>query len=154
MEEQGKPEEEGYKTSAQRSYNMSKIRSKNTKPELFLRKTLWSLGVRYRLHAKKLPGRPDIVIKKYKLAIFVDGEFWHGYNWDQRKADLKNNREFWINKIERNRKRDRENNTLLHNQGYKVFRFWDFEIEKNIGMCLKAILDYIDFKKHHSFVGE
>ena len=73
---------------------MSKIRGKNTKPELLFRKALWKKDVRYRVDSKQLPGRPDVSIKKYKLAIFIDGAYWHGYNWDERKARLKTNKGF------------------------------------------------------------
>ena len=102
---------------------MSKIRGKNTKPELLFRKALWKEGLRYRVDSKQLPGRPDVSIKKYKLAIFIDGEFWHGYNWDERKAKLKSNRDFWIPKQKRNMQRDREVNEQLREIDFTVFRF-------------------------------
>lgn len=146
--------ENGFVTSEERSRLMAKIKAKDTKPEWLLRRALWTLGLRYRIHNKKLPGTPDITIKKYKLAIFVDGSFWHGHNWHERKPKLKNNKEYWIDKIERNRQRDVANTALLQSKGYKVFRFWDFEVEKNIGICIRAVLEYIDFRKHHSFYGE
>lgn len=87
---------------------MSKIRGKKTKPEMLFRKTLWHKGVRYRVNNKKLPSRPDISIKKYKLAIFIDGEFWHGYNWEEKTKTIKSNRAFCILKIERNIQRNKE----------------------------------------------
>ena len=87
---------------------MSQIRSKGTKPEKLLKKALWLAGVRYKTPKKPLPGKPDISLKKYQLVIFVDGVFWHGYDWGNRKHSIKSNREFWIAKIERNMERDQE----------------------------------------------
>ena len=89
-------EQGGFYTTEKRSKLMGKIGGRDTKPELRLRKALWNKGVRYRVHNTQLPGKPDISIKKYKLAVFIDGEFWHGYNWPERKHDLKSNRGFWI----------------------------------------------------------
>ncbi len=126
---------------------MSKIRAKNTKPELLFRKALWKKGVRYRVDSKKLPGRPDVSIKKYKLAIFIDGEFWHGYNWDERKDKLKSNRGFWIPKIERNMQRDREVNDQLTELGFTIFRFWDHEVKNNLKTCINDVMVYLDMAK-------
>ncbi len=123
---------------------MSKIRSENTTPELKLRKLLWNLGIRYRLNDQSLPGKPDIVIRKYKLVIFVDGEFWHGYNWDEKRKKIKSNRDYWIPKIEKNMVRDSNNTEKLEYLGFKVFRFWEHEIKKNIGTCLQKIIQYIN----------
>ena len=131
-------------TTPARSYNMSRIRSRDTKPELLLRKTLWAQGIRYRTHNKDLPGKPDLVIKKYRLAVFVDGEFWHGHRWEQTRTRLKNNRDFWISKIERNISRDRENNAALIAMGYTVFRFWAADIQKNLKACINQIRLYIE----------
>lgn len=122
---------------------MGRIRSKNTKPELLLRKALWAKGVRYRLRSK-LPGKPDMAIKKYKLAIFVDGEFWHGYNWDERKPKVKTNRGFWVPKIERNIQRDQEVNKQLEEMGYTVFRFWSRELKENLQTCVQDLLHFIN----------
>jgi len=137
-------EEHGFYTTKARSELMKKIRSKNTKPEIKLRKTLWSLGLRYRINDTTLPGSPDISFKKYRLVIFIDGEFWHGYNWGEKKAKIKKNRKYWIPKIERNILNDKENNSQLEYMGYKVFRFWAQEIDKNIANCLTQIIEYID----------
>ncbi len=126
---------------------MSKIRGKNTKPELQFRKTLWKKGVRYRVDNKQLPGRPDVSIKKYKLAIFIDGEFWHGYNWNERKDKLKSNRDFWIPKIERNMQRDREVNRQLKELDFTVFRFWTHEIKDNLKTCINDVMVYLDLAK-------
>ena len=84
---------------------MSRIRNKDTGIELALRKELWSRGMRYRKNVKTIEGKPDIAFIGRKVAVFCDSEFWHGYNWDERKNDLKKNREFWIGKIERNMQR-------------------------------------------------
>lgn len=131
-------------TTAQRSYNMSRIRSKDTKPELLLRKALWAKGIRYRTHTKELPGRPDIVIRKYRLAVFVDGEFWHGHQWEKTKWRIKSNRSFWVAKIERNIERDKENNEALIALGYTVFRFWGEDVRKNLHQCINQIQLYLE----------
>lgn len=137
-------EANGFYTTKARSVLMSKIRSKETKPEKQLRKVLWGLGIRYRKNVKKLPGSPDIVISRFKMVIFIDGEFWHGYNWEGKKTKMKSNRGFWIPKIERNMQRDRQNNISLTENGWKVFRFWDRQINKEFGHCLLQIIEYID----------
>lgn len=118
---------------------MSKIRGKDTEPEILLRKSIWALGVRYRLNVSKLPGKPDIVIEKKKVVVFIDGEFWHGYNWKKKKRTIKANRSYWIAKIERNMKRDVENNKKLQALGYTVFRFWGNDIKKHLPVCLATL---------------
>ncbi|MFB9055392.1 very short patch repair endonuclease [Mariniflexile ostreae] len=137
-------EASGFYTTKKRSKIMGRIKSKNTKPELLFRKALWAKGIRYRIHSEKLPGKPDISIKKHKLAIFIDGEFWHGYHWDERKLQLKSNRDFWTPKIERNMQRDREINLELATLGYTVFRFWEHEIKKELKTCLNDVMVFID----------
>lgn len=129
----------GFHTTPERSILMSKIRSTETKPETLLRKELWRLGFRYRINVKKLPGSPDIVIGKHKLAIFVDGEFWHGFNWEIKKEKIKTNRDFWIPKIERNMQRDERNNTDLEQMGFTVLRFWEHQIKKDLYFCITTI---------------
>ncbi len=136
-------EASGFYTTPERSKMMAKIRGKNTKPELVFRKALWAAGYRYRIDYKKLIGKPDIVLKKYKTVIFIDGEFWHGYNWEERKEKIKTNREFWIPKIERNLQRDREVNIALETKGYKVFRFWEKEIKKELDKCLDRVISHL-----------
>ncbi len=136
-------ETNGFYTTKQRSELMGKIKSQNTTPELKLRKALWNLGYRYRKNYKKLPGCPDIVYPKHKLAIFVDGEFWHGYNWAEKRSKIKTNREFWIPKIERNIQRDRQNNQLLRDSGWHVIRFWETELKKDFDRCLNKITSYL-----------
>ena len=119
--------------------NMRNNRCKDTKPELMLRSELWKRGLRYRKNYKLLEGKPDIVFLRAKIAVFVDGKMWHGYDWEHRKNDFKSNREFWIPKIERNMKRDSEVTQELTRQGWKVMRFWDFEITKNLKLCADKI---------------
>jgi DNA mismatch endonuclease (patch repair protein) len=139
-------EAKSHYTSAQRSRLMQKIRSDNTGPEKQLRKALWHLGYRYRIHVKSLPGKPDIAIKKYKVAVFVDGEFWHGYNWEEKKQRIQRNRAYWIPKIERNMQRDREHTLQLQEMGYTVLRFWEKRLKKEFNVCLQAVVDAIHSK--------
>ena len=126
-------------TKEQRRKNMQAVRNKDSKIEIALRSALWSKGYRYRKNYTKLEGKPDIVIPKYKLAIFCDSEFWHGYNWDTRKHDIKSNKDFWIKKIEGNIKRDEYVNIILQDQGRKVIRLWGKNIQKNMDECLLKI---------------
>jgi len=137
-------EESGFYTTPERSKIMGKIRGKNTKPELAFRKALWQSGYRYRIDYKKLIGKPDIALKKYKTVIFIDGEYWHGHNWEERKEKIKTNREFWIPKIERNIQRDQEVNQALKDKGYTVFRFWETEIKKDLDGCLEQVLTHLN----------
>ncbi len=139
-------EEQSRYTPEQRSRLMAKIRSTDTKPELKLRRALWALGYRYRKDVKGLPGKPDIAIKKYKVAIFVDGEFWHGYNWEEKKPKIKRNREYWIPKIERNMQRDRQNTRKLQEAGWTVFRFWEHKLKKEFSTCLEAVISELEDK--------
>jgi len=140
-------EESGFYTTPKRSKIMSKIRGKNTKPELAFRKALYAAGYRYRIDYRKLIGKPDILLKKYKTAIFIDGEYWHGHNWAERKPKVKTNREFWIAKIERNMQRDREVNQELKRLGYTVFRFWETEIKKELNRCLNEVINHLERQK-------
>jgi DNA mismatch endonuclease Vsr len=126
-------------TPEQRKKNMQAIRCKDTSIELLLRKELWGRGLRYRKNVRTLPGKPDIVFLRKKVAIFCDSEFWHGYDWENRKEDLKTNRDFWINKIERNMQRDYQVNRLLGEQGWVVLRFWGKDIQKNLTQCADII---------------
>jgi len=136
-------EENGFYTTKERSILMRKIKAKETKPEIVFRKALWSKGLRYRKNVKKLPGNPDIVINRHKLIIFIDGEFWHGFNWENKKKKIKSNRDFWIPKIERNMQRDEENDQKLKELGFKVFRFWAHQVKKDLNECLNHVLSYI-----------
>jgi len=126
-----------------RSYTMSRIKSKDTSIEVSLRKALWASGIRYRKNYKALPGAPDIAITKDRIAVFCDGEFWHGKGWETNKDKLKNNREYWIEKIERNIKRDQDVDKALSNLGWSVIRFWGFEICKDVNGCIDDIKEAI-----------
>ncbi|MEO9480702.1 MAG: very short patch repair endonuclease [Maribacter dokdonensis] len=137
-------EESGFYTTPQRSKIMSKIRSKNTKPELAFRKALYAAGYRYRIDYKKLIGKPDIALPKYKTVIFIDGEYWHGKNWEERRPKIKTNRDFWIAKIERNIQRDQEVNQELKRLGYTVFRFWETQVKKNLENCLQITISHLN----------
>ena len=131
--------------SATVSNNMRKIHSKDTSIELLLRKALWHKGYRYRKNYKALPGSPDIVLTKYKIAIFCDSEFFHGKNWEILKLRLEKgkNPDFWIKKIERNRNRDYENDKKLLFLGYTVLHFWGQDISKHTDECLQTIEEAI-----------
>ncbi len=132
-------------TKEQRKKNMKRIRDRDTKIELILRKALWNKGYRYRKNFDKLPGKPDIVLTKYKIAIFCDGEFFHGKDWEVLKRRLcnSNNAEFWLNKISKNRKRDAEINKKLIFLGWTVIRFWGNDIKKRTEECIKIIEETI-----------
>lgn len=136
-------EEAGFYTTKARSKNMSKIRGRDTKAEILFRKALWAKGYRYRVNYKKLIGKPDIVFNKYKIVIFIDGEFWHGYQWEEKKDKIKSNRGFWIPKIERNMQRDRDVNETLKAKGYTVFRFWEQEIKKDFERCFAEVFEHL-----------
>lgn len=133
-------------TKEQRHKNMSANKGKDTKLEILFGKLLWNAGIRYRKNDKTIYGKPDFVIRNMKIAIFCDGEFWHGRDWSIRKNDHKSNCEFWHSKIERNIERDKEVNSLLQLQGWKVFRFWETEITKEPDKCLNKILNYMNKK--------
>ena len=128
-------------TPEQRSHTMSRIKSTDTKIELALRKALWHKGYRYRKNYKALPGSPDIAITKYKIAIFCDSEFFHGYNWEIKKQRLGRNKDYWIRKIERNMARDREADLKLIAMDWVPVHFWGQDILTNISGCIEAIDD-------------
>lgn len=138
-------DQSGFYTTPQRSKIMSKIRGKDTKPEKLLRQGLWRRGFRYRIHARFLPGRPDIAFIKEKVAIFIDGEFWHGYEWEVRKNKLKTNREYWIPKIERNMERDRKNNLALEQAGWTVLRFWSKKVAQETEQCIEEVAFHLGY---------
>lgn len=127
------------KTKEQISYNMKRVKNKDSVIELMLRKELWSRGLRYQKNVTKIFGKPDLVFKGKKVAVFCDSEFWHGYNWEERKKDFKSHQEFWIPKIERNIQRDIEVNEELHRQGWTVLRFWGNEIKKDVVACADIV---------------
>lgn len=127
------------KTKEQISYNMKQVKNKDSKIEIALRKELWSRGLRYQKNVTNIFGKPDLVFKGKKVAVFCDSEFWHGYNWEERKKDFKSHQEFWIPKIERNMQRDIEVTEELQRLGWKVLRFWGNEIKKNVSSCADII---------------
>lgn len=131
--------------SSQRSKCMSHIRSKDTKIEVKLRKALWNRGYRYRKNYKELPGTPDIVLTKQKIAIFCDSEYFHGKDWEVLRERLKNSNhsDYWIKKIDRNMKRDAENDKKLVYLGWTVIRFWGKEILEDPEKCIKVIEETI-----------
>ena len=131
-------------TDEQRHINMLHIRAKDTTPELLLRKALWHSGIRYRKNYKTLPGTPDIVITKRKIAIFVDGDFWHAKgHQDNPGEQIKSNREYWVKKLSRNVERDKEVDEELLNLGWLVLRFWESDIKRDVERCAKLIKEYI-----------
>ncbi|RYJ43715.1 very short patch repair endonuclease [Flavobacterium beibuense] len=134
-------------TKEQRSKIMSAIRGKDTKEEVLLCKTLWHLGYRYRKNNRKVFGTPDLTFAKHKIAIFVDGEFFHGYDWENKKHKIQTNQEFWHKKIERNIERDKEVNEYLISQGWTVLRFWSKKVKKNLDEVVKVIKNEIDKNK-------
>ena len=126
-------------TPEERSRCMAAIKGKDTKPELIVRKYLFSRGLRYRIQDKRLPGRPDIVLPKYKTVVFVDGCFWHGHEGCRYFRLPKSNIEFWEQKIFRNKARDSRNTTELQELGWRVIRVWECDIRKVAGRR-----DYLD----------
>jgi len=131
---------------------MSKIHSENTKCEVQFRKALWNLGYRYRKNIKSLPGKPDIVFEKLKIAIFIDGDFWHGSMWKTRKPKLKANLKYWILKIERNMQRDHEINDQLKALGWTYLRFWESDVTKNENKCITKVIEEILRKQRELFI--
>lgn len=128
-----------HKTKEQISYNMHRVKSKDTKIEVMLRKELWSRGLRYQKNSKKVFGKPDIVFIGKKVAVFCDSEFWHGYDWDNKKSEFKSHQDFWISKIERNIERDKEVTEKLESEGWTVLRFWGNEIKKDVAGCAEIV---------------
>lgn len=132
---------------SQRSNTMRFVKSYGSKIEVRLSKALWKLGYRYRKNNRTVFGKPDITFKKYKIAIFVDSEFWHGKDWVVHKYDHKSNTEYWHAKIERNMNRDKEVNAELKKTGWTVLRFWGRDIEKNLDYCIEQIVNEIEKKQ-------
>ena len=128
------------RTKEQTSYIMSRIRGKDSVIEVTLRKELWKRNMRYRKNVRKVRGTPDIAFIGLKIAVFVDGEFWHGYDWEHKKDSFKSNREYWVAKIERNMERDAEVNEALEADGWTVIRVWGNEIKSDV----EAVADRIE----------
>ena len=132
-----------YDTDEATSKRMSKVKLKKGKAEMLLAKALWHKGYRYRLNWKRLPGSPDIAILKYHVAIFVDGEFWHGQDWENKKHKLNRNKEYWVEKIEENISRDQKVDRELRAMDWEPVHFWSKEVEKNLEECVSAIAELI-----------
>lgn len=128
-----------FKTDIQTSKNMQKQSSGKSKTEDLLAHALWAEGIRYRRNYRKLPGRPDIALTKYKIAIFVDGEFWHGSNWHKKKLLIKRNRDYWIPKIEQNMIRDKHTDFLLKKMDWLPIHFWGQMVTKNTDYCVELV---------------
>jgi DNA mismatch endonuclease Vsr len=131
-------------TKEQRRKNMQAVKSKGSGIERMLSIALWNKGYRYRKNDTSVPGKPDLTFKKYKVAVFVDGDFWHGKDWNIRKHDHKSNQQFWHNKIEQNIKRDRQVNAELAEKGWTVIRFWGSSIKTNLADCVEQFEGIID----------
>ena len=134
-------------TCEQRHKTMAAIHSKDTKIEIQLRKALWHKGIRYRKNFKVLGCHPDIVITKYKIAVFCDGDFWHGKILQER--EIQTNKKYWHEKIKRNMERDLENTIILRDNGWTVLRFWETDIKKHLDICIEKIINNIELKKEH-----
>lgn len=129
----------GKKTKEQISYNMRQVKNKDSAIEIMLRRELWKRNLRYRKNVKTVFGKPDIAFIGKKIAVFVDSEFWHGFNWEVKQHEIKSNRDFWLAKIERNMERDKEVNEHLKNEGWLVLRFWGNDIKKDVVACADII---------------
>ncbi len=129
-------------TPSQRHVNMAAIKGKNTKPEIIVRKWLWSEGFRYRINDKRLSGKPDIVLSRYKVVIFINGCFWHGHEGCKYYVIPKSNTEFWTNKIIRNTERDKRNSQLLAQQGWSVWTIWECQLKPQKRMETLLSLSY------------
>jgi len=128
-------------SKAKRSEIMSKIKSKDTSIELIFAKELRKHKICYRRNNKKIKGSPDFVITDKNLVVFLDGEFWHGFKWDEKKKRIKSNRQYWVSKIEKNIKRDKSVSKYLKVHGWYVLRFWQHQIKKDPEKCIKKIID-------------
>lgn len=135
-------------TPEQRRKNMQAIRCKDTSIEVSLRKVLWQKGIRYRKNYKQLIGKPDIVLTKHRIAIFCDSDYWHGYDWENQNVKIKSNREYWIPKIERNMERDKKVSAQLESDGWKVIRFWEWQIKKHLDECVDVVMQAVAEQPH------
>lgn len=134
-------------TPNQRSYCMSQIKGKDTSIEKTVRSELHKRGLRFRKHVKDLPGKPDVVFTKAKVAVFIDGDFWHGYRfstWEHKVSD------FWKNKIQKNRERDKRNQNELRGMGWKVVRLWQHELKKDFEGCINRVIESVNEKGYIS----
>lgn len=141
------------KTVEERSQNMAKIRSTNTRPEIIVRKELHRLGFRFRLHSKDLPGKPDLVFPKYKAVVFVNGCFWHGHEGCSRFVMPKSNQDYWVDKIKKNMKRDAENRRKLNSAGWRTLIVWECSLKKkNYRETIGKITEWLTSKRLDSSV--
>jgi DNA mismatch endonuclease, patch repair protein len=138
----------------QRSKTMRAVKSKDSKMELRLRLALWHKGYRYRKHYSRVLGNPDIAFVSFRIAIFCDSEFWHGYDWKTRKKQIKSNKKFWHTKIERNMKRDLYVTESLKKLGWVVIRFWGNQLEHNLEACIQEIENSIIVQKQSKTSGK
>lgn len=132
------------KTSPEISKRMSHVKTKRNSAEIMIAKSLWHRGYRYRLNYKALPGSPDIALTKYRIEIFIDGEFWHGKDFEQRKTKLKNNKDYWIEKIQENIDRDLKNDKLLRQMEWYPIHFWSNDVIKYCNQCVEEVICLID----------
>lgn len=132
------------KSKEQISYNMRRVRNKDSQIEITLRRELWAQGLRYRKNVKSVYGHPDIAFIGKKVAVFCDSEFWHGFNWSERKHDFRSNQDFWIPKIERNMQRDADVTQHLRQEGWTVLRFWGKEIKNDVSVCANKIMKAVN----------
>ena len=132
-----------YDSTPQTRERMSRVRLKGGKAEVLLAKALWHRGYRYRKNDKRLPGSPDIAVLKHRIAVFVDGEFWHGKDWQTRKDRLNRNREYWIEKIQENMARERRDDELLAKAGWTPIHFWEKDVLKDPEGCASALEELI-----------
>ncbi len=132
-----------YDTDNATSKRMAKVKLKGGDAEILLAKALWKRGYRYRKNYRKLPGSPDIAIQKYNIAVFVDGEFWHGFDWANKKNKIRRNKSYWVEKIEENIARDIQNDNKLKNLGWTPIHFWSKEVISDTEGCVSDIEDYI-----------
>ena len=137
-----------YDSTPETRRRMSKVKLKNGTAEQILAKKLWHMGYRYRKNDKRLPGSPDIAISRHSIAIFVDGEFWHGKDWETRKPRLKRNREYWIEKIEENLARDKRVDDQLRAMDWTPIHFWSKDALKDTDSCISDIISFIIENKH------
>lgn len=136
----------------QRRRNMQAVKSSGSKIETLLAKEIWRRGYRYRKNDKSVFGKPDLTFKRFKIAIFVDSEFWHGKDWEVKKNEIKSNQDFWFQKIERNIERDKEVNEYLLENGWQVLRFWGHDIETNLVNCILKIEEKINEQKRENII--
>lgn len=136
-----------YDSTPETRKRMANVKLKGGTAECILAKELWHLGYRYRKNDKRFPGSPDICLSKHKIAVFVDGEFWHGKDWEVRKNRLQRNREYWIEKIEENISRDKRNDSLLIDNGWTPIHFWEKDVIKDPNKCVSVVVQSIEHRK-------